>query len=271
MLSIFLAYSLAIEMLSSFSGGHFLEVSRNIKDIKPISITFDDGPHRIRTMKILDILKSEDVPATFFVVGNRVTKEWDILRRMVREWYKIGNHSFSHPQFPKLWWGKIMEEVIFTNISIWLQTWEYPKYFRFPYGLGDKRVSLFFGGKNIGWNVDGNDWKEKNPKRLVDTIINQTRSGSIILLHDIKEDTVQALPLIIKTLKSRWYTFVSLDVLLPKQETKIEKKWIWVSATKNIPIQKTEKKNKGSGESVELNWRNEAEGGEIKSEWKFNF
>ena len=186
MLSIFLAYSLAIEMLSSFSGGHFLEVSRNIKDIKPISITFDDGPHRIRTMKILDILKSEDVPATFFVVGNRVTKEWDILRRMVREWYKIGNHSFSHPQFPKLWWGKIMEEVIFTNISIWLQTWEYPKYFRFPYGLGDKRVSLFFGGKNIGWNVDGNDWKEKNPKRLVDTIINQTRSGSNILLHDIR-------------------------------------------------------------------------------------
>lgn len=75
MFSIFFAYSLVIQMLSSFSGGHFLEVSRNIKDIKPISITFDDGPHRIRTMKILDILKSENIPATFFVVGNRLPKE----------------------------------------------------------------------------------------------------------------------------------------------------------------------------------------------------
>lgn len=75
MFSYLFAYSLVMQMLSSFSGGHFLEAPRNIKDIKPISITFDDGPHKTRTTAILNILKSEDVPATFFVVGNRLPKE----------------------------------------------------------------------------------------------------------------------------------------------------------------------------------------------------
>ena len=270
MFSIIFAYSLFVQMLSSFPGEHFLEAQKKQNSIKPISITFDDGPHKIRTNKILDILKSENVPATFFVVGNRLPKEGDILRRMRKEWHEIGNHSFSHPEFPKLWWEKLIQEVIFTNISIWLQTGEYPKYFRFPYGLGDTRVCLFFNGKNIGWNVDGTDWKEKNPTRLVNTIVHQTRSGSIILLHDIKEDTVLALPLIIKKLKSEWYTFVSLDVLLPKEQTKAQKQWIWVNATKNIAIQK-KKENMQRMELVELHEKNEEWIEENMHVWMFNF
>lgn len=89
MFSLILASSLFFHMFSLISGEHFLENPITQKVEKPISITFDDGPHRVRTSAILDILHSENVPATFFVVGNRLPKEEDILRRMIREGHQV--------------------------------------------------------------------------------------------------------------------------------------------------------------------------------------
>ncbi len=76
-------------MFSFFSGEHFLHNGDLHTPQKQIAITFDDGPHRVRTSAILDILHSENVPATFFVVGNRLPKEDDVLRRMIREGHEV--------------------------------------------------------------------------------------------------------------------------------------------------------------------------------------
>lgn len=157
---------------------------------------------------------------------------------MVIEGHQIGNHSFSHPILTKTSFLDFFHEIIATNLSIWVKTGVYPHLLRFPYGLADARIHIIYSGKIIGWSVDAADWKEKDPQRLTQKILIQTQSGSIILLHDIKEDTISALPAIIDGLRAHGYTFMSLDQLLPEQETREQKSGIWLNATKNIPIGK---------------------------------
>lgn len=78
------------------------------------------------------------------------------------------------------------KEVLLPNLKIFSLTGKYPAYFRFPYGIDDIRIRKIYGGHIIGWNVDAYDWKAKDPMKLAKNIIDQTKSGSIILLHDIK-------------------------------------------------------------------------------------
>lgn len=106
------------------------------------------------------------------------------------------------------------KEVLFPHLKMALITGKYPTYFRFPYGIDDIRIRNFYSWKIIGWNVDAYDWKAKNPKILAEKIIAQTRTGSIILLHDIKEDTVKALPLIIDGIRAKNLEFTSLPSLI---------------------------------------------------------
>lgn len=179
-----------------------------------VSITFDDGPHREHTREVLDILKNKRVHATFFVIGNRISINKDILRRELSDWHTIWNHSYSHTLFKKLSLLRIAQEIIGTDYRIFLTTGTIPDYFRFPYGVEDSRVGYFHSGPIIGWSVDAYDWKARNPKLLAKNIIHQTKSGSIILLHDIKADTVAALPDIIDGIRAKWYTIVPLRQLL---------------------------------------------------------
>lgn len=179
-----------------------------------VSITFDDGPHRQHTTEVLDILKTKHVPATFFVIGNRIAHNEKILRKILTEWHTLGSHSYSHPIMKKLSIFQIAKQVLFTDIQIFWATGILPSYFRFPYGIEDDRIGYFYSGPIIGWSVDAYDWKAKNPKILAQNIIRQTKSGSIILLHDIKSDTVAALPDIIDGIRAKGYRIVSLKELL---------------------------------------------------------
>jgi peptidoglycan-N-acetylglucosamine deacetylase len=78
------------------------------------------------------------------------------------------------------------QEIFLSHLKLLSLTGRYPAYFRFPYGIDDIRIRRYYGGKIIGWNVDAYDWKAKDPIKLASSIINQTKPGSIILLHDIK-------------------------------------------------------------------------------------
>lgn len=115
----------------------------------------------------------------------------------------IGNHSFSHPDFRKIETVKIINEILFTDIAIFSTTGTWPKYFRFPYGDIDPRIRYIYHDSTVAWNVDAYDWKAKNPHTLAVKILSQVHTGSIILLHDIKEDTVKALPEILDGLREK--------------------------------------------------------------------
>ena len=187
-----------------------------------VVITFDDGPHPTHTTEILDILKQKRVHATFFLIWLHIRRDQKVILREAREWHAVGGHSYSHQAFSKLGLSAIATEILLTHIKIASLVWKYPTYFRFPYGVDDIRIRNFYSWKIISWNVDAYDWKAKNPKLLASKIVSQTRTWSIILLHDIKADTVKALPYIIDGIRAKKLEFTTLPSLIasmPREES----------------------------------------------------
>lgn len=188
-------------------------------------LTFDDGPSTYMTPKVLDILKSYDIKATFFVVGNSAEKNPDILRRIYEEGHAIGNHTYSHKygyiyknpsnfiqelEIAERVFKNILGEEFETNIM------------RFPGGsFGDKRepfrkAVVEQGYKYIDWNSLNGDAeghhipKHKLVERFKSTFSNQQEL--VVLMHDTdaKETTPQALPDMIKFLIENGYEFATL-------------------------------------------------------------
>ncbi len=224
-------YSELYETITIQESESDISVANALSWQKSIAITFDDGPHPVYTREILDILDSRWVVATFFVLGGRIRGSEQILMRMKASGHEIGNHSYLHPELSKIPTLRYIFEVWRTAGMIWSVTGAYPIFFRFPYWAEDRRIGDFHSGPIIGWNVDAYDWKGKNPEKLTKNIIAQTKSGSIILLHDIKRDTVEALPLIIDGLEARGYRFVPLRGLIGYSSGRNYRNIIYRSAT----------------------------------------
>jgi peptidoglycan-N-acetylglucosamine deacetylase len=196
---------------------------------KKVALTFDDGPDRNYTNQILDILKREHVPATFFVVGRMAQAYPDVLRRIDQEGHIIGNHSWNHPQFTKLSKVKIDFQIKHTNEIIQRVIAKEPMLVRPPYGSIQQELAKELnqrGFKIINWSVDTLDWKKKRPDAILGTVKRQIRPGGIILQHSAGgpqlRSTVEALPDMIAFLKQNHYQFVTVDELLgvlPYKET----------------------------------------------------
>ncbi len=196
-------------------------------EVKKIALTFDDGPDNVFTPQMLDILKENDVNATFFIMGKRAEDFPAIFKRMVDEGHLIANHSWSHPNFMKLSNEKIKEELTKTNNLIKEYSGEGSKLFRSPYGSIDpERVKLIgeMGYKIIAWNVDSLDWKGLSAEEVSTNILENTTNGSIILQHSAGgkgEDlsgSVKALAKIIDVLRKDGFEFVTVDELLTKKD-----------------------------------------------------
>jgi peptidoglycan-N-acetylglucosamine deacetylase len=206
-----------------------LVVFQGPRSSKKVALTFDDGPDRNYTNQILDILKREHVPATFFVVGHMAQAYPDVLRRIDQEGHIIGNHSWNHPQFTKLSKAKVDFQIKHTNEVIQRVIAKEPILVRPPYGSIEQELAKELnqeGFKIINWSVDTLDWQKKKPDAILGTVKRQIRPGGIILQHSAGgpqlKSTVAALPDMIAFLKQNHYQFVTVDELLgvlPYKET----------------------------------------------------
>ncbi|WP_245815517.1 polysaccharide deacetylase family protein [Seinonella peptonophila] len=187
---------------------------------KRVALTFDDGPDDKYTLKILEILRKEQVRATFFVMGKMVHNHPEILKRIDQEGHIIGNHTWSHPQLTHLSDAKVKKEVNSTTQEIQKQIGKRVNLVRPPYGAVNKSVIQEIKGNHyyvINWDVDTNDWRGRTGKQIEQTVKQTGKSGSIVLQHNAGktlQGTVDALPAIIKELKSKGYELVTLDQLL---------------------------------------------------------
>ncbi|ENZ5543342.1 polysaccharide deacetylase family protein [Enterococcus faecium] len=186
---------------------------------KAIAITFDDGPNEITTPKILDILKSKNIQATFFMLGENVSRNKEIVKRIFDSGHEIGNHSFSHRQLTLLSDEEIEREISNTDQEIRKITGVTPSYIRPPYGSVNKIIANIGKRPFIEWSVDSRDWESKNKEAIINEVKNQVYPGSILLFHDIQAATVEALPEVIDYLCSQDYELVTIGQLLqsPKQ------------------------------------------------------
>ena len=176
-------------------------------DKKTVYLTFDDGPTEKVTRKILEVLKNENVKASFFCVGKNVEKYPDLFTCIKEEGHAIGNHTNTHLNGWKTNKKQYLEDVEEADKLI------KSNLFRPPYGKLNWRSKrdLQRNYKIIMWDVAGGDFDHSlSAKDVVRNIINNTNPGSIVVLHDNQKfmsKTIEALPIIIKELKAKKYSF----------------------------------------------------------------
>jgi cellulose synthase/poly-beta-1,6-N-acetylglucosamine synthase-like glycosyltransferase/peptidoglycan/xylan/chitin deacetylase (PgdA/CDA1 family)/spore germination protein YaaH len=197
-----------------------------------VALTFDDGPDRAWTPRILDVLKREHVPATFFIIGDNALTNRGLLDRLIDEGHEVGNHTYTHPNLGMATERETELEVNATQRLFQAFTGRSLRLFRAPY-FGDAEpttadeivptyIAQQLGYLSIGLHVDPADWKRPGVEAIVDRTVEQVeasdaeRSGQIVLLHDgggDRSQTVAALPRIIETLRSKGYRFVTVSTL----------------------------------------------------------
>jgi len=183
-----------------------------------IAMTFDDGPHATNTAKLLEMAAERHIKLTFFVLGECVEQNPDVLRREVAEGHEIGNHSWSHPNLAKLSDANVRSQLQRTEDLIEKTAGIKPKLMRPPYGELTKRQRILvnheFGYKVILWDVDPLDWKRPGSDVVAQRIIAGARPGSIILSHDIHPPTIAAMPQVFDAPLAKGFKFVTVSELL---------------------------------------------------------
>ncbi|MCC6890818.1 MAG: polysaccharide deacetylase family protein [Hyphomicrobiales bacterium] len=183
---------------------------------REVVLTFDDGPIRATTPRVLDALAADCVKATFFMLGANVAEAADLVRRAYDEGHTIGSHTFSHPTMSKLDTGKAAKEI---NLGIEAVAEALGRnrapapFFRAPFlaiTRDIERIALSLG--LMVWSIDADslDWTFTTGEKMIERSISELeRLGKgILLLHDIKPATARALPALLAQLKLRGFRIV---------------------------------------------------------------
>ncbi|WP_169083715.1 polysaccharide deacetylase family protein [Paenibacillus sp. PL91] len=191
---------------------------------KRVALTFDDAPDPRYTPAILDVLAHYDVCATFFVVGNRASKNPSIVKRIHNEGHIIGNHSYNHAVLSTLSLNNYQKQIWSTDAIIKSIVGYSPHFIRPPYGEllpQQVRWSKQAGFTIVNWDVDSIDWKNNPSSTAIMQNIKKTlQPGSIVLQHagggsnQNLSGTIHALPKLIQLLQSKGYELVTLPELV---------------------------------------------------------
>lgn len=192
------------------------------EEVKCIALTFDDGPGPYAAT-LLDTLKKYDAKATFFLEGQYAKSRPAFVKRMAKEGHELGNHSYSHRDFTQIEPAAIRSEIQKTQDVVKKAAGVEPKLLRPPYGLSDHQVSEIaaeFEMPIVLWTAGSRDWDTKNVDAITKQTLSVAKADGIILMHDWVKQTVEAMPGIVKTLKSRGYHLVKVSDILKKQDLK---------------------------------------------------
>ena len=187
---------------------------------KVLYLTFDAGYENGCTGKILDTLKAHRVPAAFFLVGDYMERNGDLVRRMVEEGHIVGNHTMNHPDMSKLSKEAAAQEIsglegLFREIT----GKELPKYYRPPQGIYSEenlKMAQELGYRTVFWSlayVDWNNDKQPTAEYAFSKLLPRTHNGAVILLHSTSETNAGILDQLLTRWKSEGYRFGTLEEL----------------------------------------------------------
>lgn len=179
---------------------------------KCVALTFDDGPGKF-TDKLLDELSEAKAPATFFMVGQNIAKYPDTVKRMVAEGHELGSHTWDHSDITTLTKEKIEHEVQWTDEALEKASGQKATALRPPYGSHGAVYDRLIPYPLMLWDVDTLDWKHHDPVKTVDIAMKEVKPGSVILMHDIHESSVQAVPNLVSKLTDAGYRLVTIEQL----------------------------------------------------------
>lgn len=195
-------------------GGSFPENQSAEPEKKTVALTFDDGPHPVYTKKLLDGLLERGVKATFFVIGENIPGNEDLIARMEEEGHLIGNHTYNHVKICDMEKEDACYQVEQTSALVREITGHDTEYVRPPFGAWNPELECSFVMIPVLWDVDPLDWTTSNTSLVVQRVVEDADDQDIILLHDFYESSVDAALQIVDILKKEGFEFVTVDKLI---------------------------------------------------------
>lgn len=198
-------------------GYRFDKIQRGNPNVKEIALTFDDGPHRIYTRKLLDVLNSLHIPATFFLVGKQVVKYPQLVQLEVMDGDEVGNHTYDHVNLTKIPPSRVGYELDACDLAIERATGAPVRFFRPPGGDFNatviKEVTRRFYVTTL-WTSDPGDYAKPGSDVLLQRSLDKLQNGAIVLLHDGMPETMAILPSLVAEGHRRGFRFVTLSDLV---------------------------------------------------------
>ena len=191
-------------------------------NLKYVALTFDDGPRADTTAALLEGLKARGVSATFFLVGEQIQGNEELVRRMAAQGHQIGNHTYSHIRLGEAKDDSIIEEIHKTEVLLTEILGEGDYWLRPPYGLVDTSRAKLIHTPMIYWSLDPEDWKKLNADQVAQQVIGSIQAGDIVLLHDFYPSSVAAALQIIDALQKVGYAFVTVKELFEVYGTEVQ-------------------------------------------------
>ena len=184
-------------------------------------LTFDAGYENGHTEKILDTLKKHDVKAAFFLVGNYLQKNADLVRRMVDEGHIVGNHTMNHPDMSAISDKEAFQKELSGLEDLFREITgkELPKYYRPPQGIYSEenlKMAKELGYKTVFWSLAYKDWdinKQPTAEYAMGKLIPRSHNGAVILLHSTSQTNADVLDELLTSWKSKGYRFETIDKL----------------------------------------------------------
>ncbi|WP_392532708.1 polysaccharide deacetylase family protein [Nostoc sp. C117] len=207
--------------------GAIIESAKLTQGEKVIALTFDDGPWPETTKQVLDILKSNNIKGTFFVVGQNVKNYPELAKEIVGQGHIIANHTWHH------WYHFFNQQAAAFEIDrtadlIYQITGVKTTLFRPPGGVMHNGLVAYAKGEKyavVMWSADSTDYKLPAVPKLIDNVMKDSQPGGIVLMHDgggNRSRTIQALPEIISNFRKQGYRFVTVPELLEIEDTQIK-------------------------------------------------
>lgn len=185
------------------------------RESKSLYLTFDDGPVPSITEKLLDLLDTYQVKATFFIIGQCAKNNPDIVKEIHNRGHTLANHTYTHPAFHKISLTEKINEIISTNILIKELTNSDCGIFRAPQGRWDIKLLIqLFRLKitAVHWSRDSMDFLKEPSAKIIERLIDEpVQSGDILLFHDDDSRCIKALETLIPHWQSQGFTLKALE------------------------------------------------------------
>ena len=203
-------------VLARFDAAYLGDTSQKV-----LYLTFDAGYENGCTAQILDILKKHQVPAAFFLVGNYVQQNPDLVRRMVKEGHIVGNHTMHHPDMSKISEPAAFQKELEDLEALFFEVTgsKMSKFYRPPqgnYSEENLEMAKKLGYKTVFWSLAYVDWQnEKQPTAefAFEKLLPRTHPGAVVLLHSTSETNAQILDELLTRWENMGYSFATLDEL----------------------------------------------------------
>ena len=182
-----------------------------------VALTFDDSPNGAATERLLDGLAERGAYATFFIIGQQIEGQEDILRRMAAEGHQVGNHTFTHRRLDNS--GVVgLHELERTEELLGATLGGSGYWVRPPWGFASVETLRETNVPLIHWSLDTEDWSVLDAAEVAQRIIDNVQDGDVVLLHDSYGSSVDAALQAVDALQARGYSFVTVEELFERME-----------------------------------------------------